>query len=199
MLPTLESLRRGPRQSGRGAGSCCEPTSTFPLTPVARLPMTFASRPRSAHDSLVDRPRCRSCGVQPSWGAPTGSPIPRYTLAPVQVRLGDLAPGVELLENLRFDPRRDQQRRLAGSAIGRRLRRLCERRLWGIAPGPRLHRGTPWLSAQRRRAPVGQRGRGAARSEEQAQATVCRRAGRGQSERQARSDRRAVADLPMKW
>ncbi|MCY4194156.1 MAG: phosphoglycerate kinase [bacterium] len=37
-------------------------------------------------------------------GRPDGQPDPRYSMAPVQARLAELAPGVELLENLRFDP-----------------------------------------------------------------------------------------------
>ena len=37
-------------------------------------------------------------------GRPDGKPDPRYSMAPVQIRLGELASGVELLENLRFDP-----------------------------------------------------------------------------------------------
>ncbi len=37
-------------------------------------------------------------------GRPDGKPNPQYSLAPVQARLGELAPGVELMENLRFDP-----------------------------------------------------------------------------------------------
>ena len=37
-------------------------------------------------------------------GRPNGQPDPRYSMAPVQARLAELAPGVELLENLRFDP-----------------------------------------------------------------------------------------------
>ena len=37
-------------------------------------------------------------------GRPKGRPDPRYSVAPVRRRLADLAPGVELLENLRFDP-----------------------------------------------------------------------------------------------
>ena len=37
-------------------------------------------------------------------GRPKGKPDPRYSMAPVRARLGELAPGVELLENLRFDP-----------------------------------------------------------------------------------------------
>jgi phosphoglycerate kinase len=37
-------------------------------------------------------------------GRPKGKPDPRYSMAPVRERLAALAPGVELLENLRFDP-----------------------------------------------------------------------------------------------
>lgn len=36
-------------------------------------------------------------------GRPKGQPNPEYSLAPVRERLSSLAPGVELLENLRFD------------------------------------------------------------------------------------------------
>ena len=37
-------------------------------------------------------------------GRPKGKPDPRYDVAPVRTRLNELAPGVELLENLRFNP-----------------------------------------------------------------------------------------------
>lgn len=37
-------------------------------------------------------------------GRPKGSPDPLYDVAPVRERLGSLAPGVTLLDNLRFDP-----------------------------------------------------------------------------------------------
>jgi phosphoglycerate kinase len=37
-------------------------------------------------------------------GRPKGKPDPRYSMAPVRARLAELAPAVELLENLRFDP-----------------------------------------------------------------------------------------------
>jgi len=37
-------------------------------------------------------------------GRPKGKPDPRYSTAPVRARLAELAPGVELMENLRFDP-----------------------------------------------------------------------------------------------
>lgn len=37
-------------------------------------------------------------------GRPKGKPDPRYDVAPVRARLAELAPGVALAENLRFDP-----------------------------------------------------------------------------------------------
>ena len=37
-------------------------------------------------------------------GRPKGKPTPAYSMEPVRRRLTELAPGVELLENLRFDP-----------------------------------------------------------------------------------------------
>ena len=36
-------------------------------------------------------------------GRPKGTPNPKYSMEPVRARLAELAPGVELLENLRFD------------------------------------------------------------------------------------------------
>jgi phosphoglycerate kinase len=37
-------------------------------------------------------------------GRPQGAPDPRYSLDPVRARLAELAPGVALMDNLRFDP-----------------------------------------------------------------------------------------------
>jgi len=37
-------------------------------------------------------------------GRPKGQPNPKYSMEPVRQRLAELAPGVELMENLRFDP-----------------------------------------------------------------------------------------------
>ena len=37
-------------------------------------------------------------------GRPKGRPDPTYSVAPVRARLAELAPGVELAENLRYDP-----------------------------------------------------------------------------------------------
>lgn len=40
-------------------------------------------------------------------GRPKGEPNPKYSLDPVRERLAELAPGVELMENLRFDAREE--------------------------------------------------------------------------------------------
>ncbi len=37
-------------------------------------------------------------------GRPGGAVVAKYSMAPIRQRLGELAPGVELLENLRFNP-----------------------------------------------------------------------------------------------
>jgi phosphoglycerate kinase len=37
-------------------------------------------------------------------GRPKGTPDPKYSVQPVRARLAELAPGVELMENLRYDP-----------------------------------------------------------------------------------------------
>jgi phosphoglycerate kinase len=38
------------------------------------------------------------------FGRPKGKPDPKYSVEPIRRRLAQLAPGVELMENLRFDP-----------------------------------------------------------------------------------------------
>jgi phosphoglycerate kinase len=51
---------------------------------------------------LVDRgAKVTACS---HLGRPHGEPDPRFAMEPVRQRLAQLAPGVELMENLRFDP-----------------------------------------------------------------------------------------------
>jgi phosphoglycerate kinase len=55
---------------------------------------------------LLDRgARVTTCS---HLGRPKGKPDPKYSMEPVRQRLGELAPGAELLENLRFDPGEEQ-------------------------------------------------------------------------------------------
>ena len=51
---------------------------------------------------LVDRGAQVVCASH--LGRPKGQPTPKYSMEPVRKRLAELAPGVELLENLRFHP-----------------------------------------------------------------------------------------------
>jgi phosphoglycerate kinase len=51
---------------------------------------------------LVERGAKVVCATH--LGRPKGAPNPKYSLAPVRARLAELAPGVELRENLRFSP-----------------------------------------------------------------------------------------------
>jgi phosphoglycerate kinase len=70
------------------------------------------------HGEIVDDHRIRAALPTIEWltnhgahitacshlGRPKGKPDERYSMAPVRARLAELAPDVELLENLRFDP-----------------------------------------------------------------------------------------------
>ena len=73
-------------------------------------------------------------------GRPKGKPDPKYSMDAVRNRLGELAPGVELLENLRYDPGEEGN----DDAFARKLvdgdRRLRQRRVRRVAPRPRQHR-----------------------------------------------------------
>ncbi len=51
---------------------------------------------------LTDRGASVVCASH--LGRPKGRPEPRYSMAPVRERLAELAPGVDLMENLRFHP-----------------------------------------------------------------------------------------------
>jgi len=51
---------------------------------------------------LLDHGASVTCATH--LGRPKGAPDPRYDVAPVREHLAELVPGVELLENLRFDP-----------------------------------------------------------------------------------------------
>lgn len=50
---------------------------------------------------LVERGASVVCASH--LGRPKGAPVAKYSMSPVRARLAELAPGVDLLENLRFD------------------------------------------------------------------------------------------------
>lgn len=51
------------------------------------------------------------------FGRPHGRLVPEYSVEPVRRRLGELCPGVELLENLRFDPGEEADDRAFGVSL----------------------------------------------------------------------------------
>ena len=59
-------------------------------------------------------------------GRPRGRPDPAFDMAPVRRRLAELAPGVELLENLRFDPGEEAGESALAERLVCRPRRLRE-------------------------------------------------------------------------
>ena len=96
-------------------------------------------------------------------GRPKGAPDPKYSVEPVRARLAELAPGVELLENLRFDPGEEANDPAFVAEARRRLRRLRQRRLRRVAPRPRVDRRPAADPAVGRRPAARARGRRAAR------------------------------------
>ena len=61
-------------------------------------------------------------------------------MEPVRARLAELAPGVELLENLRFDPGEEANDPAFVAKLIEGIGRLRQRRLRSVAPRPRLDR-----------------------------------------------------------
>ena len=101
---------------------------------------------RAADDRLADRAR-RDRGDAPATSAGRrAQPDPKYSMEPVRARLAELAPGVELLENLRFDPGEDGQRPGVRRQAGRRHRRCTS-----TTRSARRTVPTPRSSARRRR------------------------------------------------
>ena len=163
-MPTrLRAASRSSRTSPTldGQARCwCGSTSTSRCTSASgagpRWPTTSASAPRCRRcDWLLDRGRRRSRPARTS-GGPTGTPDPRWDVAPVRERLAALCPGVELHENLRFDPGEKANDPAFVDRLVDGLRRLRQRRLRRRRTGP-----TPRSSARRSSLP--ERGRAALR------------------------------------
>jgi len=73
--------------------------------PLADGMITDDFRIRSALPTitwLVERGAMVTCASH--LGRPKGAPDPRWSMTPVRARLAEMAPGVEVMENLRFDP-----------------------------------------------------------------------------------------------
>ncbi len=125
-------------------------------------------------------------------GRPKGEPDPKYSMDPVRARLAELAPGVELMENLRFN---------AGET------KNDDAFVTELIDGIDLYVNDAFGASHREHASIvgpaqvvavgdgavaRERGRRAARAAQQPEAAVRRRVGRCQDLRQARC-RRGVA------
>ena len=96
------SHARGPAAASPASRCWCGSTSTCPLQDGE---ITDDLRIRAALPTLrwlqeQGAARVTACS---HLGRPKGKPDPAYAMDPVRARLAELAPGVELLENLRFD------------------------------------------------------------------------------------------------
>ena len=101
-IPTLEDLEARARRRSTASGSSCAPTSTCRSTGTT---ITDDFRIRAALPTIEWLTERGADVVTASHlGRPKGKPTPKYSMEPVRRRLAELAPGVELLENLRFDP-----------------------------------------------------------------------------------------------
>ncbi len=124
------------------------PTSTAPAcwsgwTSTCRSGPARASPPWSPTTSASGPPcppwsTCWPRGPRsppaPIWAGPTVRPDARWDLGPVREELARLAPQVELLENLRFDPGEEHERPGLRRQADQRPRRLRQRRLRGLPP-----------------------------------------------------------------
>ena len=96
-------------------------------------------------------------------GRPKGSPDPAFEMAPVRDRLDELVPGVEVMENLRFDPGETAD---DPAFVGRLVEGqdgYVNDAFGASPPGPRLDRGPAPAPAQRSRPPPRRGGRRAPR------------------------------------
>ena len=122
-------------------------------------------------------------------GRPKGTADPKYSMDPVRERLAELAPGVELLENLRYDPGEEGNDPAFVAQLVDGHRRLRRRRVRRRAPRPRLDRRAAEDAAVGDGPAAGEGGRRPPRPAQQPEAAVRRRARRGQDQRQARRGR----------
>ena len=96
--------RTSRRRSGASTASASWSgrTSTSPWR-TARITDDLRIRAALPDAALADRPGRRGHRHEPP-GSPQGARTPAFSLEPVMKRLAEVAPGVALLENLRFDP-----------------------------------------------------------------------------------------------
>ena len=93
------------------------------------------------------------------FGRPQGQVVAKYSVAPVRRRLGELCPGVELMENLRFDPGEEKNDPAFGEALIEGVRLLHQRGVQRVASRPRVDHDSPDARAERRGTEPAARGR----------------------------------------
>ena len=125
-------------------------------------------------------------------GRPKGKPDPTYSVGPGARPAGRAGPRRRADGEPALRPRGGGQRPGVRGDAGRRLRRLRERRLRRLAPGPRLDRGPAAEPAVRRRAAAGQGGRGPRWAAQQPSPAVRGHPRRIQGQRQAQGHRGAA-------
>ena len=106
VIPRASRSSRTCRPSRAGACSCASTSTCRSATPGGNRVVTDDFRMRQAIPTLrwlLDRGAAVTC-VHPPRPARRAAPDPRFDVAPVRARLAELVPGVELIENLRFDP-----------------------------------------------------------------------------------------------
>ncbi len=137
---------RGPGRPRRQAGPGPRRLQRAPRGRRAS-PTTCASGPRCPR-STGCRSRARRSPRAATSAGPKGAPDPKYSMDPVRARLAELAPGVELLENLRFDPGETRQRPGLRAAARSRATTPTSTTRSARRTGP-----TPRSSARRRTCP----------------------------------------------
>ena len=135
------------------SGSSSAPTSTCRWSATATTsgsPTTSASAPRCRRIEWLQRARAPPSSRPATSAGPRARPTRSTRWTPVRARLAELAPGVELLENLRFDPGEEGNDPAFVGHARRGHRRLRQRRLRRVAPRPRLDRRPADASCRRR-------------------------------------------------
>ena len=154
---------RGPAATSTGSASCVRADFNVPL--ARRRDHRRPPHPRrAAHDRVAARAgRARSPRAATSAGR-RASPTRSTRWSRCARDSPSWRPGVELLENLRFDPGEDGERpgvRRPSSSTGQDA--YVNDAFGAVAPRPRLDRRAAAHAAERRRPAAGPRGRGAAR------------------------------------
>ena len=180
-IPDARGPRRRRRQAGPGPHRLQRPDAT-----TARSPTTSASAPRCRRSSGCTERGATVVTRQPPRPARRASPTRSTRWTPVRARLAELAPGVELLENLRFDPGEEGNDPAFVATLVDGIDAYVNDAFGAVAPRARLDRRPAADAAVGDGPAAAEGGRGAARPAQRPEAPVRRRARRRQDHRQAR-------------